>query len=158
MATSRNKLSKFWHELKRRRVIHVVVVYASAAFVIIELVNNVYETLRLPDWMPAFTLIILAIGFPLALIFSWIFDVTPQGLEKTKPVEDLNTDSVETRQPISRRNRQLGKIINWGLIGILIFMIGVYLISRSNIHTDDAELVKFSEVLSNDAFLDCQSN
>jgi len=157
MPSSSNKLSRFWQELKRRRVIHVVVVYASAAFVIIELVNNVYETLRLPDWMPAFTLIILVIGFPLALIFSWIFDVTPQGLEKTKPVEDLNTDSVETRQPISRRNRQLGKIINWGLIGILIFMIGVYLITKSNIHSDDTEIVKFSEVLSNNEFLDWQN-
>ena len=158
MPLSPKKLSRFWQELKRRRVIHVVVVYASAAFVIIELVNNVYETLRLPDWMPAFTLIILAIGFPLALIFSWIFDVTPQGLEKTKPVEDLNADSVETRQPISRRNRQLGKIINWGLIGILIFMIGVYLISRSNVDSDDTKIFKFSENLSHDKYLDCQSN
>ena len=95
MPADPNKLSRFWQELKRRRVIHVIIVYASAAFVIIELVNNVYETLRLPDWTPAFALIIVAIGFPLALVFSWIFDVTPQGLERTKPFEDLPVESFE---------------------------------------------------------------
>ncbi len=43
-----SNLGQFWQELKRRKVIHVIVVYATAAFVLIELVNNVYETLRLP--------------------------------------------------------------------------------------------------------------
>ena len=45
-----NKLSRFWQELRRRRVIHVIIVYATAAFVIIELVGNVYVTLNLPEW------------------------------------------------------------------------------------------------------------
>lgn len=87
-----SRLSKFWQELKRRRVIHVIIVYATASFVLIELVGNVYETLRLPDWTPALTLLILVIGFPLAIIFSWIFDVTPEGVEKTKPSRELRKD------------------------------------------------------------------
>jgi hypothetical protein len=90
MTQSTNKLSRFWQELKRRRVIHVIIVYATASYVIIELVGNVYETLNLPDWTPALTLIILAIGFPIALIFSWIFDVTPGGIEKTKPSKEVS--------------------------------------------------------------------
>ena len=84
-----NKLSQFWQELKRRKVIHVIVVYATAAFVIIELVNNVYETLNLPEWTPALTLIILAIGFPLAIIFSWIYDITIKGIKKTEALETI---------------------------------------------------------------------
>jgi len=48
MSGKPNKLSHFWQELKRRRVIHVIIVYATAAFVIIELVGNVYESLHLP--------------------------------------------------------------------------------------------------------------
>ena len=67
----------------------MTIVYASVSFVIIELVNNVEETLKLPDWTPALILIIIAVGFPLALIFSWIFDMTPEGLEKTKPAKDV---------------------------------------------------------------------
>ena len=48
MAESPGRLSRFWKELKRRRVVHVITVYASAAFVIIELVNNLSGPLNLP--------------------------------------------------------------------------------------------------------------
>ena len=78
-----NKLPQFWQELKRRKVIHVIVVYASAAFVIIELVSNTYEPLKLPDWTPTFVIVVLAIGFPFAIIFSWIYDITSKGIVKT---------------------------------------------------------------------------
>ena len=84
-----NKLSQFWQELKRRRVIHVIIVYATVAFVIIELVNNVFEPLRLPEWTPTLVILILAIGFPIVLIFSWIFDVTSEGIELTKPAKEI---------------------------------------------------------------------
>ena len=83
-----NKLSQFWQELKRRKVIYVITVYASAAFVIIELVNNVVEPLNLPERIPTIAIIILAIGFPIAVILSWIFDLTPKGMEKTKPLSE----------------------------------------------------------------------
>ena len=150
-----NKLSRFWQELKRRRVIHVIIVYASAAFVIIELVNNVYETLRLPDWTPAFALIIVAIGFPLALVFSWIFDVTSQGLERTKPVEDLPVESFEKSHPVSKRNQNLGRLINWSFLGLLVIMMGVYLITKSNVNPDASDIVKFSTILPANEYLDC---
>lgn len=97
-----NKLTRFWLELKRRKVIHVIVVYASAAFVIIELVNNVYETLNLPGWTPAFTLILLSIGFPIAIIFSWIFDLTSEGLKKTQSVQSGGSDDNENRKTAPR--------------------------------------------------------
>jgi hypothetical protein len=63
-----NKLSQFWQELKRRNVVRVVTVYAGAAFVIIELINNVYEPLRLPEWTPTLVIVLLAIGFPIVII------------------------------------------------------------------------------------------
>jgi serine/threonine-protein kinase len=88
MTQKQNKISQFWQELKRRRVIHVIVVYATAAFVIIELVNNVFEPLKLPDWTPTMVIIILAIGFPIAIIFSWIFNITSKGIKLTGKVTD----------------------------------------------------------------------
>ncbi len=83
MASGPNKIARFWQELKRRKVIQVIIVYATAAFVIIELVNNVFEPLRLPDWTPTMVIVILAIGFPFAIIFSWIFDISLKGIVKT---------------------------------------------------------------------------
>ena len=84
-----NKLSQFWQELKRRRVVHVVTVYASAAFVIIELVNNLTEPLNLPAALSTIVIIVLAVGFPLAIVLSWLYDLTAGTIVRTKPAEDL---------------------------------------------------------------------
>ncbi len=86
MSAKPNKLSQFWHELKRRRVIHVIVVYSTAAFVILEAVDIIFPRLNLQDWTVTFVMIPLVVGFPIAMIFSWIFDATPEGIEKTKSI------------------------------------------------------------------------
>lgn len=101
MGSDPNKLTQFWQELKRRKVIHVIVVYATSSFVIIELINNIFEPLRLPDWTPTMVIIILAIGFPFAIILSWVFDLTQKGIIKTQPIESLEingTKNLSTEQ------------------------------------------------------------
>jgi TolB-like protein/Tfp pilus assembly protein PilF len=86
MPSGPNKLFQFWHELKRRNVTRVLTVYAGAAFVIIELINNITEPLHLPEWTPTLVIVLLAIGFPVVIIFSWIYDVHPEGgIVKTEP-------------------------------------------------------------------------
>jgi TolB-like protein len=90
-----NKLSQFWQELKRRNVIRVFTVYAGAVFVIIELINNITEPLRLPGWTPTFVIVLLAIGFPIVIIFSWIYDIHPGGgMVKTGPVEEVKAEEI----------------------------------------------------------------
>jgi TolB-like protein len=84
-----NKLSRFWQELKRRRVIHVITIYASAAFVIVELISNLSEPLNLPASLPTIVIIVLVVGFPLAIILSWIYDLTPEGMERTRPLDEI---------------------------------------------------------------------
>jgi TolB-like protein/Tfp pilus assembly protein PilF len=88
---SRN-LGQFWQELKRRRVIHVITVYATAAFVIIELVGNLAEPLNLPASLPTIVIIVLAIGFPLAIILSWLYDLTSAGVERTRPLSKIKEE------------------------------------------------------------------
>ena len=77
-----NKLSQFWQELKRRKVIKVIAMYAGVAYILIELASNVAEPLHLPEWIPTFVILLLVIGFPITIILSWIFDVTPEGIKK----------------------------------------------------------------------------
>ena len=89
MPESPNRLSQLWQELKRRRVIHVITVYASAAFVIIELVGNLATPLNLPSNLSTIVIIVLAVGFPLAIVLSWIYDLTSEGVEKTKPLDEI---------------------------------------------------------------------
>lgn len=89
MPEKEKKISRLWQELKRRRVIHVITVYASAALVFIELVINLTEPLNLPTRMPTIVIIVLAIGLPLAIILSWFYDLTSEGVEKTKPLSEI---------------------------------------------------------------------
>jgi TolB-like protein/Tfp pilus assembly protein PilF len=86
--------ARFWKELKRRRVIHVTTVYASASFVLIELVNNLSEPLNLPPNLATIVIIVLAVGFPLAVILSWIYDLTGEGFQKTRPIDEVQEAQV----------------------------------------------------------------
>jgi len=153
MRGNRNFLSQFWKELKRRRVIHVTIVYATAAFVIIELVNNITDPLNLPAWTPTFAIIVLLIGFPLALIFAWIFDLTPEGLEKTRPVEEVKEELSETSIVVKKRNQSLGKVINLSLVGLLLIIIATYLVIRFGNYKDPLRVHRFVHHLPQGGFL-----
>lgn len=98
MPQKHHPISQFWEELKRRRVVHVITVYASAAFVLIELANNLTEPLSLPSKLSTIIIVILAVGFPLVIILAWLYDLTPEGIEKTKAV-DKTGGSEKTRMP-----------------------------------------------------------
>jgi len=118
MAGNPNRLSQFWQELKRRRVVHVITVYASAAFVIIELVNNLAEPLNLPENLPTIVIIILAVGFPLAIILSWLYDLTSEGVEKTKPLSELR----EGEKPVIPNAWRVATYVSFVLIIGLVVM------------------------------------
>jgi hypothetical protein len=86
-----NPLS-FFQELKRRKVIRVIIVYAAASFVILELASIIQEPFRLPDWTIRLVFIVLVIGLILSIIISWIYDITLEGIEKTKPVHEVTKE------------------------------------------------------------------
>ena len=114
-----NKFSQFWQELKRRNVVRVITVYAGAAFVIIELINNITEPLRLPEWTPTLVIVLLAIGFPVAIIFSWIYDIHPEeGVVKTEPVEKVKAKDV----PKSSNSWKIASYISFAVIVGLIVL------------------------------------
>jgi len=110
---------KFFQELKRRNVYRVLAVYAGAAFVIIELTNNVVDPLRLPSWLPTIVILLVIIGFPVTAILSWIFDLTAEGMKKTEPLENY----IEIPDPDEKARRRLrpSDII----ITILIIAMGI---------------------------------
>jgi TolB-like protein/Flp pilus assembly protein TadD len=70
-------------------------VYAAASFVILELISIIEEPFGLPDWTLRFVFVILCIGLIILIILSWIYDITPEGLEKTKPVKEVKNAVVE---------------------------------------------------------------
>jgi len=90
-----SNLEQFWKELKRRKVIRVIIVYAAASFVILELISIIEEPFGLPDWTIRFVFVILCVGLIISIILSWIYDITPEGIEKTRPAKELRVDIPE---------------------------------------------------------------
>jgi TolB-like protein len=118
-------LEQFWQELKRRRVIHVVTVYASAAFVIIELVGNLADPLNLPEKLQTIIVIVLAVGFPLAVILSWLYDLTSQGMKKTKPLSEIR----KGEKPIVPN---AWKIATWAGFAMIIGLVTLNIMGGTN--------------------------
>jgi TolB-like protein/Tfp pilus assembly protein PilF len=74
-------------ELKRRNVIRVALLYLVAAWVILQVSQLLFDVLKLPDWTSRLVLGLLVLGFPLALIFSWVYELTPEGLKREHEVD-----------------------------------------------------------------------
>ncbi|MGD2152578.1 MAG: hypothetical protein PVG79_04870 [Gemmatimonadales bacterium] len=77
-------LGSFLDELKRRKVYRVVVVYAAVAFVIWQAADFALPALRLPDWVSTLVVVLTLIGFPIALVLAWAFEITPEGVKRTE--------------------------------------------------------------------------
>ncbi len=67
-------------------MVRVVSLYAAGAFVALEISNNIEGPLNLPDWTTRIVILILAVGFIVTAVLSWIYDFTPQGIKRTKPL------------------------------------------------------------------------
>jgi len=89
MPEQSNNPLNFWQELKRRKVIRVIPVYAAAAFILLELVDIISEPFGLPSWTLKFIFVLLCIGFVISVILSWVYDITPGGVQKTKPAKEF---------------------------------------------------------------------
>ena len=104
----------------------MITVYAGAAFVIIELINNITEPLRLPEWTPTLVIVLLAIGFPIVIIFSWIYDIHPEGgIVKTDPAEKVKAEEI----PMSSNG---WKIASYFAFAVIIALILLNIIPRIN--------------------------
>jgi TolB-like protein len=77
----------FFEELKRRNVFRVAVLYFVASWLIMQVADVMFPALNLPEWTITLVVALLVIGFPLALLLSWIYELTPQGVKKEKDVD-----------------------------------------------------------------------
>lgn len=93
-----NRLSRFWKELKRRKVIRLIIIYAPAAFIILEAFDIISDNFGFPQWTFTLVFLILILTFVVLIILSWIFDFTPEGLQRTRSIENENG---ETKQALS---------------------------------------------------------
>src|SRR5256885_15420558 len=89
----RVNLKKFFAELKRRRVYSVAVTYAVVAWLLIQVVTQVFPPFEIPNWAERLVIIAIVVGFPIALVFAWIYDFTSHGIVRTDEAKPERTRS-----------------------------------------------------------------
>ena len=109
------KIDNFFAELKRRNVIRMAGLYLVGAWLLVQVAGTVLPMFGAPDWLPRSMVILLAIGFLPALIFSWVFEMTPQGLKRD---EDVKPE--ESIAP------QIARRLNWAIIALLVLALAYF--------------------------------
>lgn len=77
----------FFAELKRRNVYKVAVAYAVVGWLLVQVATQVFPFFEIPNWTVRLVVLAIVIGFPIALIVAWAFELTPEGLKRTEDAE-----------------------------------------------------------------------
>ena len=121
-------MSGFFEEVQRRKVYRVAAAYIIAAGFIIQIGSAVFPAWELPNWAFRLVVVLLLIGFPIALILAWAYDVTPQGIRAT-PAPGV---------PVARRRRNLIMLIGIGVI--ISAAAGFFLLPRASARKIDKSI------------------
>src|SRR5438093_8072258 len=111
--------SNFFAELKRRNVVRAAGLYLVGAWLITQVAGTVLPMFGAPDWLPRTVVILLAMGFLPTLIFSWIFEMTPEGLKRD---EDVPIEQSTAPQTARRMNRMI--------IAVLVLALGYFVFDK----------------------------
>ncbi len=128
-----------WSELRRRNVFKVGVAYAIVAWLLAQVAALLAPALTLPDWVSRFVVFLLLLGFPVALILAWAYELTPEGIKRTK------------RAPLAESLRQMtGQKLNYVVTGLLavavVFMaVDNYLLDERSAPGQDASELTVSD-------------
>ncbi|HEV2804706.1 MAG TPA: hypothetical protein VGW57_07240 [Chthoniobacterales bacterium] len=108
----------FFAELRRRNVYRVAVAYAIVSWLIIQVASSTFPVLEIPSWCVRLVIVLLVLGFPVALIMAWAYELTPEGLKRT-----------EDQPPTS--SRKLGaQTLNRLIIAVLLCAVGFLVYQR----------------------------
>jgi serine/threonine-protein kinase len=109
----------FFNELKRRNVVRMGVLYVVASWVVLQIADVIFDPLGVPSWVFRLLMSLVALGFPFALIFSWIFELTPEGLKRERDI-DRNQSIVH----------KTGHRMNTVIVVLLVLAIGGLIVDR----------------------------
>jgi TolB-like protein/Tfp pilus assembly protein PilF len=109
----------FFAELKRRNVYKVAIAYAVVAWLLMQIASQIFPFFEIPNWGVRLVVLLLIIGFPIALILAWAFELTPEGLKRTEDVD------------LSKSIRhKTGRKLDFFIIAVLLLVISVLLFQR----------------------------
>ena len=110
----------FFSELKRRNVYKVAVAYAVVGWVIAQIATQIFPFLEIPNWIVRLVIVLIAIGFPIALVIAWAFEATPEGIRRTEDVDPVAV----ARAP--KKHAWIYVVVIGAAISVALFFIGRY--------------------------------
>ena len=126
---TRSQPLSLFKELKRRNVIRVAIAYAVAAWLLIEITATTFPILKLPDWSVTLVTVLVLIGFPLALILAWAYELTPEGLKKEKDVDRSQSITHVT-----------GRKLDFIIITVLVLALGYFAYDKFLLQPEPGEV------------------
>src|ERR1700738_2193655 len=114
------KIDNFFAELKRRNVYKVAVAYAVVGWLIAQIATEIFPFLEIPNWIVRLVIVLIAIGFPIALVIAWAFEATPEGIKRTEDV-DL---AAAAKQP--KKHAWIYVVVIGAAFSIGLFFVGRY--------------------------------
>src|SRR5437773_8934811 len=118
-------LRNFFAELKRRNVYTVAVAYAIVGWLVMQIAATVVPALHLSDAITSAVVLLVSLGFPIALIIAWAFELTPEGLKRTETADEL------PKKP-ARNRAWIYVVIIAGAISVGVFFLGRYTSSKQS--------------------------
>ena len=113
-------MNDFFAELKRRNVYKVGVAYAVVGWLIAQVATQIFPFLEIPNWAIRLVVLLIVIGFPIALIIAWAFELTPEGIKRTEDVDP----AALARQP--RKHAWIVVVIVGAALSVALFFFGRY--------------------------------
>ncbi|HEY2801013.1 MAG TPA: tetratricopeptide repeat protein [Chthoniobacterales bacterium] len=110
---------QFLAELQRRHVYRVAVAYAVASWLLIQVATQVFPFFEIPNWTVRVVVLLLVLGFPVALILAWAFELTPQGIKRT---EDVSLEQSITHHP---GRKLLAIVAVGGALALALFIVQI---------------------------------
>src|SRR6266699_3169660 len=115
-------LRKFLTELKRRNVYKVAIAYGVVAWLLMQVASQIFPFFEIPNWAVRLVVLLLIIGFPVALILAWAFELTPEGLKRTAVAD-------ATPAPRSRSRAWIYVVLIAGALSAGLFFLGRFTVS-----------------------------
>src|SRR5437879_5236189 len=109
----------FFAELKRRNAYKVAIGYGVVAWLLMQVASQIFPFFDIPNWAVRLVVLLLIIGFPVAVILAWAFELTPEGIKRA---EDVDVSKSLTRKS--------GRKLDFFIIAVLLLVIGILLFQR----------------------------
>ena len=124
--------TNFLTELKRRNVYRAAVAYGVVAWFLTQLTTQVFPFFEIPNSAVRFVVIALAIGFPIAMLLSWLYELTPEGIVRTEDLDPVQARSVQ---------RASGRILDFIIIGVLLLVIAMMIVGQRPFYRQTGESI-----------------